>query len=426
MKVKKIASNRAKYSFTVTPHEFEHALEHAYESIKKDVELKGFRKGHVPQNVYESKFGVESLYEDALNHVLYHKFNEAHQLNEFQIVGQPNVDVDLQKVTREKEFSMSFEVAVKPDVELGQYKEIEAEYPKTTVTAKEVTEKIQADLDRNSNLVPKAGKLELGDTAIFDFEGLLDGTPFEGGKAENYELEIGSNQFIPGFEEQMIGLAAGEEKDLDVTFPKDYQAKDLAGKAVVFKVKLHEIKTKEKAELTDEWVASLNKDGVTTVEELKKAVRKELKELKEQDAEAQFSNTIIETVIETAKMDVPAEMIEQETNQFKEQVAQQAKQYGIEYEMFLSLNGMNPEQFEERAKIDATKRVRFMLTMEAIAKAEKLTVDEKELNEQFEVLAKQYQMPAEEIRKYLPASVLTNDLLINKAFKFVIDHAKKA
>ncbi|MFA5560681.1 MAG: trigger factor [Acholeplasmataceae bacterium] len=426
MKVKKIASNRAKYSFTVTPHEFEHALEHAYESIKKDVELKGFRKGHVPQNVYESKFGVESLYEDALNHVLYHKFNEAHQLNEFQIVGQPNVDVDLQKVTREKEFSMSFEVAVKPDVELGQYKEIEAEYPKTTVTAKEVTEKIQADLDRNSNLVPKAGKLELGDTAIFDFEGLLDGTPFEGGKAENYELEIGSNQFIPGFEEQMIGLAAGEEKDLDVTFPKDYQAKDLAGKAVVFKVKLHEIKTKEKAELTDEWVASLNKDGVTTVEELKKAVRKELKELKEQDAEAQFSNTIIETVIETAKMDVPAEMIEQETNQFKEQVAQQAKQYGIEYEMFLSLNGMNPEQFEERAKIDATKRVRFMLTMEAIAKAEKLAVDEKELNEQFEVLAKQYQMPAEEIRKYLPASVLTNDLLINKAFKFVIDHAKKA
>jgi len=425
MKVEKLADNRVRYTFEVSVDEFEHGLDHAFDHVIKDVELKGFRKGHVPRKTYETKFGVESLYEDALNHVLHHKYHEAQAHPDYEIVGQPEVEVDIAKIKRGEVFEVAFNAPVKPEVKLGQYKGIEVQSVKSEVTDSEVNAEIKTLLGQNATLEPKEGKVELGDTAIFNFDGYLDGTPFEGGKAENYQLEIGSNQFIPGFEDQMVGLEVGVEKDINVTFPEAYQEKTLAGKPVVFKVLVNEIKTKKVSELNDEWVAALAREGVTTVEELTAATRTELEDKKKQEAENIVTDQVINKVLDNATFDVPKEMIEEEVKHYKESVEQQAKQYGLEFDMFLSLSGVSPEQFEVQALADSTKRVRTSLVLEAIGKAEGITATEEELTAKYTELAGKYNMPVEEIKKYLPADVLSNDVAISKAYKLVIDAAVK-
>lgn len=425
MKVEKISNNRVRYTFEVTPHEFEHGLDHAFEHVAKDVEIKGFRKGHVPRNVYETKFGVESLYEDALNHVLHHKYHEAQNHPDYEIVGQPEIEVDFANIKRGESFEISLNAPVKPEVTLGQYKGIEVNDIKTNVSDSEVNAEIKNLLAANGSLEPKEGALELGDTAIFDFEGFLNNEPFEGGKAENYQLEIGSNQFIPGFEEQMVGMNPGDSKDLNVTFPENYQAENLAGQPVVFKVTLHEVKAKKTSELNDEWVASLARENVKTVEELKAATRKELEDKKAEDAKNAITDQVINTILEQATLDIPQEMVDEEIKHYKESVEQQAKQYGLEFDMFLSLSGVTPEQFEAQAKADSEKRVKTTLVLEAVAKAENLTATEADLREKYEELAKRYNMAVDEIKKYLPESILSNDVAINKAYQFVVDSAVK-
>ncbi|AUD64501.1 trigger factor [Tenericutes bacterium MZ-XQ] len=426
MKVEKLSTNRVKYTFEVTSDEFEHGLDHAFDHVQKDVELKGFRKGHVPRKVYETKFGVESLYEDAINHVLHHKYHEAQQHPDFEIVGQPDVNVDFASIKRGESFEVSFDAPVRPEVKLGQYKDVEVKDMKTDVTESEVNAEIKALLGQKSELVLKEeGSLEHGDTAIFDFEGFLKGEAFEGGKAENYQLEIGSGQFIPGFEEQMIGMNTGEEKDLNVTFPEQYQAENLAGQDVVFKVKLHEIKTKNLPELNDEFVKSLEKENVNTVEELKAVTKQELEDKKKTEVQNTITNEVINKVVDAAELDIPQVMIDDEIKQYKDNVANQAKQYGLEYEMFLQMNGITPEQFDEQVKVESEKRVRTTLVIEEIAKVEGITATEEELTEKYDELAKQYKMEVAEIKKYIPASILEKDVLIQKAYQFVVDSAKR-
>jgi trigger factor len=423
MLVEKLSTNRVKYTFDVTPHEFEHGLDHAFEHVQKDVEVKGFRKGHVPRNIYETKFGVETLYEDALNHVLHHKMHEAQNHPDYEIVGQPKVEVSWENIKRGETFQVALVAPVKPEVTLGQYKGIEVNAIKTDVSDSEVNAEIKNLLSTNSELQPKEGALELGDTAIFDFEGFLDGTPFEGGKAENYSLEIGSNQFIPGFEEQMVGMLPGDEKELNVTFPENYQAENLKGKAVVFKVKLHEVKTKAVAELNDEFVKSLNREGVTTVEELKTSTRKTLEDQKKSEAENTITEQVITAVLNNASMDIPQEMVDEEIAQAKENVVNQAKQYGLELDMFLSLSGVNKEQFETQLQEESLKRVKTTLVVEQIAKLEGFTANEEELVAKYDELAKRYNMPVEDIKKYIPESALQNDVVLNKAYQFILDSA---
>jgi trigger factor len=426
MKVEKLSTNRVKYTFEVTSDEFEHGLDHAFDHVQKDVELKGFRKGHVPRKVYETKFGVESLYEEAINHVLHHKYHEAQQHPDFEIVGQPDVNVDFANIKRGESFEVSFDAPVKPEVKLGEYKGVEVKDMKTDVTESEVNAEIKSLLGQKSELVLKEeGALEHGDTAIFDFEGFLKGEAFEGGKAENYQLEIGSGQFIPGFEEQMIGMKTGEQKDLNVTFPEQYQAENLAGQDVVFKVKLHEIKTKNLPELNDEFVKSLEKENVNTVEELKAVTKKELEDKKKTEVENTITNEVINKVVNAAELDIPEVMVEDEIKQYKDNVANQAKQYGLEYEMFLQMNGITPEQFDEQVKVESEKRVRTTLVIEEIAKVEGITATEDELKAKYEELATQYKMEVDEIKKYIPASILEKDVLIQKAYQFVIDNAKR-
>jgi trigger factor len=423
MLVEKVSTNRVKYTFDVTPHEFEHGLDHAFEHVQKDIEVKGFRKGHVPRNIYETKFGVETLYEDALNHVLHHKMHEAQNHPDYEIVGQPKVEVEWENIKRGETFQVALVAPVKPEVTLGQYKGIEVQAIKTDVSDSEVNADIKNLLQTNSELKPKEGALEFGDTAIFDFEGFLDGVPFEGGKAENYSLEIGSNQFIPGFEEQMVGMNPGDVKDLNVTFPEKYQAENLAGKAVVFNVKLHEVKTKEVQELTDDFVKSLNREGVTTVEELKAATRKTLEDQKKAEAENTITEQVINTVLANASMDIPQEMVDEEVAQAKENVVNQAKQYGLELDMFLSLSGVNKEQFEAQLQDESLKRVKTTLVVEQIAKLEGFKATEEELVAKYDELAKRYNMPVEDIKKYIPENALENDVVLNKAYQFILDSA---
>ncbi len=423
MLVEKVSTNRVKYTFDVTPHEFEHGLDHAFEHVQKDIEVKGFRKGHVPRNIYETKFGVEPLYEDALNHVLHHKMHEAQNHPDYEIVGQPKVEVEWENIKRGETFQVALVAPVKPEVTLGQYKGIEVQAIKTDVSDSEVNADIKNLLQTNSELKPKEGALEFGDTAIFDFEGFLDGVPFEGGKAENYSLEIGSNQFIPGFEEQMVGMNPGDVKDLNVTFPEKYQAENLAGKAVVFNVKLHEVKTKEVQELTDDFVKSLNREGVTTVEELKAATRKTLEDQKKAEAENTITEQVINTVLANASMDIPQEMVDEEVAQAKENVVNQAKQYGLELDMFLSLSGVNKEQFEQQLQDESLKRVKTTLVVEQIAKLEGFKATEEELVAKYDELAKRYNMPVEDIKKYIPENALENDVVLNKAYQFILDSA---
>ncbi len=425
MKVEKVTNNRVKFTFEVTPAEFEHGLDHAFDHVQKDVEIKGFRKGHVPRNVYETKFGVESLFEDALNHVLHHKYHEAQNHPDYEIVGQPAIDVDFNNIKRGETFDVHIIAPVKPEVKLGAYKGIEVKNIKTDVTESEVNAEIKSLLEQNGQLELKEGNLELGDTAIFDFEGFLNNEPFEGGKAENYSLEIGSNTFIPGFEDQMVGMAPGEERDLNVTFPENYQAENLKGQAVVFKVKLHEVKVKSKSELNDEFVVSLKRENVSTVEELKASIKAELEQTKLTEATNEMNGSIIKQVLDNAEVDIPVEMIEEETKHYRENAEQQAKQYGIEFDMFLSLSGVTKEQFEEQIAEEAKKRVRTTLVIEAVAKAENIQATDEELDQKYEELSKQYNMPVEEVKKYLPKDVLNNDVAINKAYQFVLDQAVK-
>jgi len=425
MKVEKVGINQVRYTFEVTPEEFEHGLDHAFDHVIKDVELKGFRKGKVPRSVYETKFGVESLYEDALNHVLHHKYHDAQNHPDYEIVGQPEVDVDLSKIVRGESFEVGLVAPVKPEVVLGQYKGIEIKLVTSDVTDSEVNLEIKNLLSQNGDLQPKEGAVEFGDTAIFDFDGYLDGTPFDGGKAENYSLEIGSNQFIPGFEEQMVGLKSGDEKDLNVTFPENYQAEHLAGKEVVFKIKLHEVKVKTTVDLNDAFVESLKKENVHTVEELKQSIRTELETTKKTEADNVMTSEIINKVLDNAQLDIPQAMIDEEMKHYRENAEAQAKQYGIDFEMFLSLSGLTKEQFDTQILVESTKRVKTTLVVEAIAKAEGIKANDEELLAKYEELATRYNMPVDEVKKYLPADVLNNDVAINKAYQFILDSAVK-
>ncbi len=424
MKVERINENTAKYTFVVSPEEFEHGLTHAYESIKPNVEIDGFRKGHVPQKQYEQKFGVESLYEDALNHVFGHKFNEAVQDQTFTIVGDPDIDLDITKVVRGEEFEFSFISPIKPDVTLGQYKEIEVEAEDVSVTDEEVEQAIEAELKKAEVLKDKVdGALEEGDTAIFDFKGIKDGVAFEGGTAENYQLEIGSGQFIPGFEEQMVGMKQEEEKSIDLTFPEDYHAEELAGANVTFEVKLWEIKVKVRPELNDQFVRSLDKDGVKTVEEYREFLRNDILAAKETQERARVTDSVILKASENATVNIPQQMIKYESDQYKQQLTQQAMQYGLDLETYISFTGQTLEQFNEQVDKQSELRIRQMLTIEAIIQKEGINATKEEIVAKYLEIATMYNQPIAEIKKHIDEKSVEMEVAFGKAIDFLYDNA---
>lgn len=420
--IEKLEKSQVKLTIEVSAEQFDHGLEHAYDTIKKDVEIKGFRKGKVPMAIYEKKFGVESLYDEAINHIISDTYYEALVAHDVMVVAQPKIDFDINAIGRGKAFTYTATVAVKPDVTLGEYKNLKMKKPSEKVTKAEVDAEIKKLQEQNAEMqLVDSRPLKEGDTAIFDFKGTKDGQAFDGGTAENYELKIGSKSFIPGFEEQMIGLKVGEEKDLELTFPKDYQAEDLAGQDVVFHVKLHEIKEMVLPKLDDAFVKELDKEGIETVEALKKSIQADLKKEKETNAKNAKTDFAVQKASENATIEIPEDMVVAEKNRMLDNTKQQAKQYGLEFDQYLQFSGMTLEKFEEKLMEDARKSIRYNLVLEEIAKQENIEVSDEAYNARLKELADQYKMSIEQVSAQLSKDVVIQDIQMNKAVDLLVE-----
>ncbi len=426
VKVEKVEENKVKLTVTVEAEQFNEALDVAFKKVVKDINVPGFRKGKVPRNLFEKKFGVESLFEEAINYIVPKVYPDALIEGEVEPVAQPSIDIDFETMGKDKPFTFYATVTVKPEVELGDYKGIEVEEKSTEVTDEDVNNEIDKLLKKHAELVVKESEANSSDTVVIDYEGFKDGEPFEGGKASNYSLELGSNSFIPGFEEQLIGVKAGEEKTINLTFPEDYHAEDLKGQEVEFKVTCHEVKSLELPELDDEFVKELNRENINTVDELKDDIQKDLKEKKEQTAKNHLIDTVVETASNNAKINIPDEMIASETDRMIQDATQRLQQQGINLDMYLQYTGNTKEGLEEQFKGEATKRIRFNLTLEAIAEKEDFEVSEEEIKKELEKISETYNVSMEQVKNAFPDTTsIENDIKRQKAIDFLVDNAEK-
>ena len=421
-KIDQLSGSKVRIEIEVSSEQFDKGLHAAFEAIKDDVEVKGFRKGKVTRAIFEQHYGVESLYEEGINRVLQESYIDVITENKLEVVAQPKIDLDVTKVEKGKGFTFVATVAVKPVVTLGEYKGLKFAKQTTEVTEEAVTADIDRLLEQNAELVLKEeGTLENGDTAIFDFDGSVDGVPFEGGKAENHELAIGSGQFIPGFEEQMIGMSLEEEKDLTVTFPDEYQAEHLQGKDAVFKVKLHEMKVRELPTLTDDFVKELDKEGIETVEALKtETVERLAKALVEKNKRDRVDFAVDEAA-KNASFELPEEMIAEEKNRLVDNVTQQAKQYNLDLDTYLGFTGITREEFEKNLSKDAEKSIGYNLVVEAVAKEESIQVSEEDLEKLYAELAEQYKMGIEQVKTAVNKEALNSEAVYRKTLDFLVE-----
>ncbi|GGE42501.1 trigger factor [Pullulanibacillus camelliae] len=418
--------NQGTLTFEVDADSFNKALDQAFKKVVKQVNVPGFRKGKVPRMIFEQRFGVESLYQDAVDIVLPEAYSKAVEETAIEPVDQPNVDIE--KIEKGSALVFKAEVTVKPEVQLGDYKGLEVEEQDTEVTAEEVDAQITQLQERYAELAVKEdGAIEEGDTAVIDFEGFVDGEAFEGGKAENYSLEIGSNSFIPGFEEQLIGLKAGEEKDINVTFPEEYHAEDLKGKEATFKVKVHEIKVKQLPELDDEFAKDVDEE-VETFAELKEKFEKQLKEQKEQNATNTARDAVVEQAAKNATIDVPEAMITSEQDRMVREFEQQIQSQGMTMEMYYQFSGTDENGLREQMKENAEARVRANLTLEAVAEAENIEVSDEEVEEEIQNMADTYKIDVEQVKQMLALQggdeAIKGDLKVRKAVDFLVDNSK--
>jgi trigger factor len=423
----KIEKNVGVLEVEVDEEQVAEALDRAFRKVVKQVNVPGFRKGKVPRKIFEARFGVESLYQDAIDYLLPKAYSEAVEQTKIEPVDRPEVDVET--FAKGQPFKFKAKVTVKPEVKLGEYKGIEVPAQNTEVTEEEIHEELKRLQQRHAELVVMdEGPAQMGDFAIIDCEGFIDGEPFEGGKGENYTLELGSNTFIPGFEEQVAGLNIAEEKEINVTFPEDYRVKELAGKPAVFKVTLKELKRKNLPELDDEFAKDISE--FDTLEEYKQDLAAKLKSQKEKDAEAAREAAVIEKASEAAEIDIPEVMIDHEVEHMLKDFESRLRMQGMNLELYYQFSGQNEESLKEQMKADAAKRVRNSLVLEAIAKAENIEVTEEDIAEELENLSKMYNRPAEEIRGIFEKNGymenITGDLKIRKAIKFIVAHSKTA
>ncbi|OLO40503.1 trigger factor [Alkalihalophilus pseudofirmus] len=425
-KWEKLEGNNGVLTIEVDVEKVDVALNEAFKKVSQKVNVPGFRKGKIPRSLFEQRFGVESLYQDALDILLPEAYMGAVQETGIEPVDRP--DIDIEQMEKGSNLIFTAKVVVKPEVQLGDYKGLEVEEVETTVTDEDVEAELKQLQERQAELiVVEEGTIGEGDTAVMDFEGFIDGEAFEGGKGENYPLEIGSNQFIPGFEEQLIGLKSGEEKDVEVSFPEEYHSEDLAGKAATFKVTVHEIKRKELPELNDEFAKDVDEE-VETLEDLKKNIREKLEKDKAQQAENQKRDTVVEKAAENATVDIPAAMIETETDRMLQEFGQRLQMQGMNLEMYAQFSGTDEAGMREQFKVDAEKRVKVNLTLEAIAIAENIEVTDADVDAELEKMAEMYKRSVEEIKGLLAAQGGTNaikeDLKVQKAVELLVENSK--
>ncbi|GGA86077.1 trigger factor [Ornithinibacillus halotolerans] len=424
VKWEKKEGNEGVLTFEVSAEEFETALDKAFKKVVKTVQVPGFRKGKMPRPLFEKRFGVESLYQDAVDIVLPEAYVKAVEESGIDPIDQPSIDID--EIERGKALVFTAEVTVKPEVKLGEYKGLEVEELEVTVSDEDVDNEINQLRERHAELVVKEeGTVEEGDTVVMDFEGFLDGEAFDGGKGENHSLEIGSGQFIPGFEEQLVGKEAGVETDINVTFPEDYHAEELAGKEATFKVTIHEIKTKELPELDDEFAKDVD-DEVETLEALKTKKREQLESEKKQTAENAKREELINKATDNAEVEVPEVMVDSELDRMMREFEQRLQMQGMTLDLYYQFSGQDENALKEQMREDAGKRVKTNLTLEAIVKAENLEVSDEDLNKELQTMAEMYGTDADQLVQMLGGNTdaLKEDLLFRKAIDFLVENSK--
>lgn len=424
LQIEKLEHNMAKLTIEVPYEEFDKAVDQAYKKNKNKINVPGFRKGKVPRQMVEKMYGKDVFFEDAANIIIPDAYSKAYDECEEEIVSSPKIDVV--QMEADKPFIFTAEVALNPSVKLGEYKGIEIERLDTEVTEADIDEQIQQERNRQARIVTVEGRaIKEGDTAVIDFEGFIDGEAFEGGKGENYSLEIGSNSFIAGFEEQLIGKNTGEECDIEVTFPEDYHAEHLAGKPAVFKCKIHEVKEKQLPELDEEFADDA---GFDSVEEYKEDVKKKLVEKREKESKEQKEDAVIDAIIEKAEMDIPEPMIETQQRQLIDEFAQQLSMQGLSLEQYFMFTGMNRDMMMEQTKPRAEKKIKARLVLEAVADAEKMEVSEEEYENELKDMAESYKMELDKLKDILAEAdekMIKKDLKIKKAIDFVVANAKE-
>ena len=389
----------------------------ALENLSKDLEVQGFRKGHAPKDMARKHIGEQKLFMEAMNLVANEAFVAGIVEQKIEPVSQPQLDV--KKMTAD-ELELSFEVVVKPEVELGEYKGVKVEAEDTTVTEEEVTAELEKIQEQNAQLVVvEDAEVENGHTVVIDFEGFKDDVAFEGGKGENHTLEIGSNSFIPGFEEALVGMKTGESRDINLTFPETYHVEELKNADVVFKVELHEVKKREIPELNDELVELLDDEKVETLDALKASVREKLETEKKSAEEDRLNDQLVQTVSENAKVEIPTAMIEEELNQMFNEFNQRLSQQGMNFELYTQILGQTEEDVREQMREDAGKRVRSRLVLEKIAEVEELKVEENEVEEEYSKIAEMYNMELEQVKELVAPDAIQYDILLRKAVELV-------
>ena len=423
LQVERLEHNMAKLRIEVSAEELEGALQKAYQKQKGKISIPGFRKGKVPRQLVEKMYGPEIFYDDAANALIPEAYAKAYDESGLDIVSQPKIDVT--QIEKGKAFIFTAEVAVKPEVTLGQYKGIEVDSFSTEVSAEEVEAKLAEEQNKNARAITVEGRpVQDKDEVVLDFEGFVDGVAFEGGKGENYPLTIGSGSFIPGFEEQLIGVEPEQEVEVKVTFPEDYHAEDLKGKDAVFKCTVHEIKAKELPELDDEFASEVSE--FDTLEEYKADVEKKLREEKESTGKRAQEDQAVNAIIANAEMDLPEAMIETEARQMLDNFAQRLQQQGLTFEQYMQFTGMTVDKMTEEMRPQAEKRIKTRLVLEAIVSAENIEVSDERLDEEVAKMAEAYGMEVDKLKEYMgdrEKEQMKLDMAVQDAITFVVENA---
>ncbi|QMT18676.1 trigger factor [Planococcus maritimus] len=407
----------------VPAEEVNGALDKAFKKVVKEINVPGFRKGKMPRQMFEKRFGVESLYQDALDFILPDAYANAVEEAGINPVDRPEIDIE--KLEKNEPLVFTAKVIVKPEVELGEYKGLEVSKEDTNVTDEEIEAQLKESQERMAELTVKEdGQVENGDTAVIDFEGFVDGEAFEGGAGNDYSLEIGSNSFIPGFEEQLVGARTGEQKDVEVTFPEEYHAEELAGKSATFKVTVNEVKAKELPELNDEFAKELDEE-VEGLDALRTKMKENLKAEKENASETQMRDQLVQKAAENATVEIPQAMINSEIDRMMQDFEQRLSQQGMNKELYFQFSGQDEDALREQMTADAETRVRVSLTLEAIAKAENMEVTSEDIDKELEKMAGQFNMDAEQIKTALGGTeMLENDIRMQNTVEFLVENAK--
>lgn len=424
LQVEKLEKNMAKLTIEVSADEFSKAVEEAYQKNRGKISVPGFRKGKVPKKMIEQMYGKAVFYEDAANALIPGAYEKALEECEETIVSSPKIDVT--QIEEGKAFIFTAEVALKPEVTLGTYKGVEVDKIEISVTDEEVEADLKQQQENNSRVVTVERPVADGDIAVIDYEGFADGVAFEGGKGEDYSLTIGSHSFIDNFEEQLIGKNAGEECEVNVTFPEEYHAKELAGKPVVFKVTVKEVKEKQLPELNDEFAGEVSE--FETLDAYKEDIRKKLTEKKEAEAKNEKEDAVITAVIENAQMEIPEAMVETQQRQIVDEFAQRLQMQGLSMEQYFQFTGLSYQHMLEQVKPQAERKIKSRLVLEAVVAAENIVATEEDYEEEIKRMAEGYRMEANKIKELMGEQgkkQIMEDLAVRKAAEFVVNEAKE-